>query len=56
MVYFEGPAGGAVFSVGSITWSGCLAHNGYDNYSSKIMLNVLTAFSDDKWRPVASLP
>ena len=24
MVYFEGPSGGAVFSVGSITWCGSL--------------------------------
>ena len=45
MVYFEGPNGGAVFSVGSITWSGCLSHNGYRNNVSRITENVLRAFT-----------
>jgi N,N-dimethylformamidase len=48
MVYFEGPNGGAVFSVGSITWSGCLSHNGYRNNVSQITENVLRAFAADK--------
>jgi N,N-dimethylformamidase len=52
MVYFEGPLGGAVFSVGSITWSGSLSHNRYNNCASKIMKNVLSAFADEKWQPV----
>ena len=31
LVFFETPAGGAVFSTGSIAWIGSLSHNGYDN-------------------------
>ena len=27
LVYFEGPGGGGVFSVGSISWCGSLSHN-----------------------------
>ncbi len=45
MTYFETPAGGAVFSTGSITFCGSLAHNGYDNNISTIIDNVLTRFS-----------
>ena len=45
MTYFETPAGGAVFSVGSITFCGSLAHAGYDNEISTIINNVLTRFS-----------
>jgi N,N-dimethylformamidase len=48
MVYFEGPNGGAVFSVGSITWCGCLSHNGYDNPVSRITGNVLRAFAPEE--------
>ncbi len=45
MVYFEGPRGGAVFSVGSIAWCGSLSYNGYDNVVSRITDNVLRRFS-----------
>ena len=31
LVYFEGPGGGGVFSVGSIAWCGSLSHNNYSN-------------------------
>jgi N,N-dimethylformamidase len=44
MVYFETPNGGAVFSVGSITFCGSLAHNRYNNNISRIVNNVLTRF------------
>ena len=44
MVYYEGPKGGAVFSVGSISWCGCLSWNGYDNNVSRITGNVLRRF------------
>ncbi len=46
VVFFEGPAGGAVFSVGSISWYGALAHNGYDNDVATITSNVLRRFVD----------
>lgn len=45
MTYFEGPNGGAVFSVGSLSWCGSLSHNGYDNSVSRITGNVLTRFA-----------
>jgi N,N-dimethylformamidase len=44
MVFFETPNGGAVFSVGSMTWSSCLSQNNYQNDVSRITENVLTAF------------
>ena len=46
MVFFETPNGGAVFSVGSITFSGSLSHDGYDNNISRLANNVLTRFKD----------
>jgi N,N-dimethylformamidase len=45
VVYFEGPDGGAVFSVGSISWCGSLSHNHYENNVSRITKNVLDRFS-----------
>jgi len=45
MVYFEYPNNGAVFSVGSISWSGSLYYNNYDNNISRITENVLKKFS-----------
>ena len=45
MAYFETQQGGAVFSVGSINWSGSLSHNGYENNVSIITENVLREFS-----------
>lgn len=47
MVYFECPNGGAVFSVGSISWCGSLSHNGYENNVSQIEENVLKRFIHD---------
>ncbi len=46
VVFFETPAGGAVFSVGSITFCGSLSHNDYDNNISRMVNNVLTRFKD----------
>ena len=46
MVFYEGSSGGAVFSVGSIAWSGSLSHDGYDNNVSRITRNVLRRFLD----------
>lgn len=47
IVYFESPNGGAVFSVGSISWCGCLSFNNYDNNVSRITDNVLRRFTSD---------
>jgi len=44
MVFFETENGGAVFSVGSMTWAGSLSHEGYDNNVSRITNNVLRRF------------
>ena len=41
IVYFETANGGAVFSVGSITFCGSLAHNDYDNNISHMIDNVV---------------
>jgi N,N-dimethylformamidase len=38
------PEGGAVFSVGSICFSGSLSHNGYDNNVARLATNVLREF------------
>lgn len=46
LVFYETPAGGAVFNTGSIAWSGSLSHNGYDNNVSRITGNVLRRFID----------
>ncbi len=45
LVYMEYPNGGAVFSVGSITWAACLSHNCYENNISRITENVVKAFA-----------
>jgi len=47
MVFFETPAGGAVFSTGSISYAGALAHNGFDNDIARITGNVLKRFLDE---------
>lgn len=44
MVFFETMNGGAVFSVGSIAWTGSLSHDGYDNSVSQVTKNVLDRF------------
>ena len=46
MVFFETPAGGAVFSVGSISFAGALATDDYDNDIARIAGNVLKRFTD----------
>ena len=44
IVFFETPNGGAVFSVGSITFCGSLPHNDFDNNISRMLDNVLRRF------------
>ena len=46
IVFYETPNGGAVFSVGSISWFGALARNGYDNDIARLTANVLHRFGD----------
>ncbi|MBK0399501.1 N,N-dimethylformamidase large subunit [Limibaculum sp. M0105] len=46
IVFFETPAGGAVFSTGSITFCGSLPVNGFDNAVSRMMENVVRRFLD----------
>jgi N,N-dimethylformamidase len=46
LVFFETPAGGAVFSVGSIAFADSLAWNRYDNDVARVAGNVLTRFLD----------
>ena len=46
LAFFETPAGGAVFSTGSIAWIGSLSHAGGDNNVSRITRNVLLRFLD----------
>ena len=48
LVYFTLEGGGAVFSTGSIAWTGSLSHNGYDNNVSRITGNVLRRFLDEE--------
>ena len=47
IVFFETPNGGAVFSVGSITFCGSLPHNDFDNNISRMVDNVLRRFRRD---------
>lgn len=47
MLFFETAAGGAVFSVGSMTYVGSLPVDGYDNVLAKLTTNVLRRFIDD---------
>ena len=47
MVYFETAKGGAVFSVGSITFCGSLPWNNFDNQISVLLRNVVTRFMAD---------
>ena len=52
LVYFETPKGGAVFSVGSISFCGSLPHNAFDNNVSRMLDNVLRRFRS-AWRSSA---
>ena len=47
-VYFTTENGGAVFSVGSMTYAGALAWNDYNNNIATITTNVLQAFASDE--------
>lgn len=44
MTYMENTAGGAVFSVGSMSWLGSLSHAQYANNVSRVTANVLRRF------------
>jgi N,N-dimethylformamidase len=44
MVLVEQTAGGAVFSVGSICFTGALSHNNYRNNVATVVGNVLQNF------------
>jgi N,N-dimethylformamidase len=46
MLFYETPAGGAVFSVGSISFCSALSYNGYENNVSRLLENVVRAFAD----------
>ena len=46
MTFFETPAGGAVFSASSISWSAALPCQGFDNNVARITGNVLRRFLD----------
>ena len=46
MVFFETPAGGAVFSVGSMTYVGSLLVDGGENTLARLTANVLHRFLD----------
>jgi N,N-dimethylformamidase len=48
MTFFETRAGGAVFSVGSMTYLGSLGWNGYDNTVATLTANVLRRFIDER--------
>ncbi|XYI32402.1 N,N-dimethylformamidase beta subunit-like C-terminal domain-containing protein [Cupriavidus oxalaticus] len=50
MTYFETGSGGAVFSVGSITFCGSLFHNGYKNNIATLLANVARRFSMPRQR------
>jgi N,N-dimethylformamidase len=47
MVFLEYPNGGAVFSVGTISWDAALSYNNYNNTVSKITENVVKQFMSD---------
>ena len=46
LCFFECPRGGAVFSTGAISWSGSLAHEGFENDVARVTTNVLLRFLD----------
>ncbi len=45
MVYFPIEGGGAVFSVGSVTYAGAMAWNDFDNAAARVATNVLRTFA-----------
>jgi N,N-dimethylformamidase len=56
MVFYEGPNGGAVFSVGSIAWAASLPHAGHTNDVARITGNVLRRFIDPTPFPTPPWP
>ena len=48
IVFFETSNGGAVFTVGSMSWCGSLNHNGGDNNISRITEKVINRFIDEE--------
>jgi len=46
MVFIDKPNGGAIFSVGSITYCGSLPHNKFDNDVSRLTFNVINRFAE----------
>ncbi len=44
IVFLERSGGGAVFSVGSITWAGAMAYNNFANNAARLTTNVLRRF------------
>jgi N,N-dimethylformamidase len=46
MTYIEKPKGGAIFSVGSITYCGSLPHNKFDNDVSRLTFNVVNRLGE----------
>ena len=46
MVFFETPAGGAMFSTGSICWFSSTLENNFDNDVATISRNVIERFLD----------
>lgn len=56
IVYYETGHGGAVFSVGSITFCGALSHNDYRNDVSTLLRNVLIRFSRDRGAQAHAVP
>ena len=54
IVFFETSGGGAVFSVGSISWCTSLPINGYDNDVARITRNVLERFREPTPFPLPS--
>jgi len=53
MTYLENDAGGAVFSVSSMSWLGSLSHADYASNVSRITANVLRRFAD---KPPSAAP
>jgi len=54
--FLETGGGGAVFSVGSMAWTGGLSHARYDNAIARIAGNVLTRFRDPEPFPAPVPP
>jgi N,N-dimethylformamidase len=51
MVFFKTDGGGAVFSASSIAWGSALPWNNYDNDVSRLMANIIDAFSAEEPLP-----